>query len=109
MVPQDAEEWAVRIDIDPPPPAVHRQFSDSGHAPYYGAVGRGDRVRPRTILLGPLGRHFKGAIHPHHFTAQLHLIARDFALVIDAELVAVEFAHHRKGDVIPVHLALPTG
>src|ERR1035438_3391002 len=59
--------------------------------------------------LGPLGRHFKRTIHPHHFTAKLHLIARNLTLIIDAKLVAVEFAHHRKGDVISVHLALRNG
>src|SRR5262249_44613733 len=31
MVAQDAEEWAIRIGIDPPRRAVHVDFGDSGH------------------------------------------------------------------------------
>src|ERR1035437_5647985 len=58
------------------PPAVHKQFSDSGHAYYYGAGDlAGGSACPTMFLLGPLGCHFKGAIHPHHFAGELHLIA----------------------------------
>src|ERR1022692_4063059 len=37
IVPQDAEKCAVRIHIDLPPPAVHKQLRDPRHTPYYGA------------------------------------------------------------------------
>src|SRR6185436_1962111 len=40
VVAEDAEECAVGIRIDSPPSAVHKQFSDSGHAPIMEQVGR---------------------------------------------------------------------
>ena len=106
IVPEDAEECAVGIRIDSPPPAIHNQFSDSGHAPYYGAVCGGAGYCPTLFSLRPLGCHLKRAVHAHYFPVELHLVTRDLALVINAELVAVEFAHHRKSDVVAIHFAL---
>src|ERR1039457_4602082 len=76
--------------------------------PIMGQAGRRQRL-PHGFLLHALERHLKGVFHLHHFAGNLHLIARNLALIIDAELVAVHIAHHRKRDVIPINLTLRNG